>query len=186
MSDAALVAERLVAVQPAAQLALLPARERRHAARLLRVPLDQRQRLQHRVVHAGGHVRALLGADAGGALGVAVEREAPHPRAGDQQQRAGDGAGGEQRRGRALAREQRRPRRAPRARARRRRAARPGRKLPPWRQASASPARDQARSRPPTRSERPSALSSSPPATSASDRRRASACSCRAYAQSAR
>ena len=97
----AFVAERPVAVQPAAQLALLPAGERRHPAWLVRMPLDQRQRLQHGVVDARRHVRALVAADPGRALGVPVERQPPHPGAGDQQQRAGDGAGCDQRRRRA-------------------------------------------------------------------------------------
>ena len=71
------------------------------------MPLDQRQRLQHGVVHARGDVGALVAADPGGALGVAVEREPPHPGPGDQQQRAGDGARREQRRVGAVAREER-------------------------------------------------------------------------------
>ena len=53
----------VVAVEPAAQLALLPPRERRDAPRLLRVPLDQRERLQHRVVHARRDLGALVAAD---------------------------------------------------------------------------------------------------------------------------
>jgi hypothetical protein len=73
----------------------------------VRVPLDQRQRLQHRVVHAGGHVRPLLASDARRALDVTVEREPPHPGAGDQEKRPGDGAGRQQRRGRTPAREER-------------------------------------------------------------------------------
>ena len=40
------------AVEPAAQLALLPARERAHAAGVVRVALDERERLQHGVVDA--------------------------------------------------------------------------------------------------------------------------------------
>ena len=58
-------------------------------------------------MHARGDVGALVAADPGGALGVAVEREPPHPGAGDQQQRAGDRSGREHRRGRAVAREER-------------------------------------------------------------------------------
>jgi hypothetical protein len=93
-----LVAERLVAVEPAAQLPLLPARKRRDATRVVRVPLDQGQGLQHRVVHAGGHVRPLFAADASGALGIPLDRKAPHPGPGDQEQRPGHGARREQRR----------------------------------------------------------------------------------------
>ena len=68
--------------------------------------LDEGQRLQHRVVDARGHVRALLAADPRGSLDVPLEREPPDPRAADQEQRAGDGTGREQLRGGALAREQ--------------------------------------------------------------------------------
>ena len=56
---------------------------------------------------ARGDVGALVAADPGGALGIAVERQSPHPRAGDEEQCAGDGAGREQRRGGAVAREER-------------------------------------------------------------------------------
>ena len=76
-----------VAVEPAAQLALLPPRERGDAARLVGVALDQRERLQHRVVHARGDLGALLDADARRALGVALARELPEPRPDDEQQR---------------------------------------------------------------------------------------------------
>ena len=143
------VADRLVAVEPAAELALLPARQRGDAARLVRVALDQRQRLQHRVVHARGDVGALVAADPGGALGVAVDREPPDPRPGDQQQRARDRA-----RARAASRWRRRSRgarrrRPPPARCRRRRAARRGGSCRP----AATPERARPRSgrcRPPT------------------------------------
>src|SRR3954469_630856 len=64
-----------VAVEPAAQLTLLPPREGRDPARLLRVPLDQRQRLEHRVVDARRDLGALLGPDSCGAFRVALERE---------------------------------------------------------------------------------------------------------------
>ena len=142
-----LVADRLVVVQPAAQLALLPARQRRHPARLGCMPLDQRQRLQHRVVHPRGDVGALVAADPGGALGVAVERESPHPGAGDQQQRAGDGAGREQRRGRRRRPTAARPRRSRPARSRRRRAVR--------RAGSCRPGATRARARPRSGRSRP-------------------------------
>ena len=96
-SDAPSSPSGRVGVEPAAQLPLLAARERGDAARLARVPLDQRQRLQHRVVHARGDVGALVAADPRGALGIALEREPPEPGARDQQQRARHGARGEQR-----------------------------------------------------------------------------------------
>ena len=58
------------AVQPGAQLALLPAGERGDLARVVGALLHQRERLQHRVVQVGGDLGALLRADALGALGV--------------------------------------------------------------------------------------------------------------------
>ena len=90
------VPERLIGVQPAAELALLPPRQGNDPVRLVRMPLDQRERLQHRVVDAGGDVGALVAADSGGALGITVEREPPDPRAGDEEQRARDRSGCEQ------------------------------------------------------------------------------------------
>ena len=54
---------------------------------------------------ARGDLVALLAADPRGALGIAVDGEAPQPRAGDQEQRAGDGARGEHRLVDAAARE---------------------------------------------------------------------------------
>ena len=69
-----------VGVEPRAQLALLPPRERRDASRVVRLALDQGERLQHRVVDAGGEVGALLDANAGVALGVALAYEPPRPR----------------------------------------------------------------------------------------------------------
>ncbi len=62
-------------------------------AGLLRMPLDERERLKDGVVHARGDLRALLGSDAGLALRVALDREAPQPRAGDHEQRTGHYAG---------------------------------------------------------------------------------------------
>src|SRR5580765_2269168 len=56
------------------------------------MPLDERQRLQDRVVDARGDLGALLAADACGALRVAIEREAPEPGPGDEQERSRDGA----------------------------------------------------------------------------------------------
>ena len=163
----ALVSERPVGVQPAAQLPLLAARERRHPARLRGMALDQRERLQNRIVHARGDLRALLAADPGGALGVALEREAPQPRPGDQQQRARDRAGREQRAACRHPRRAARPRRPPRGKPARRAAHPAGsrRPAPGERQAAGDqgdPATD--------RLERPSALRSSAPAPTASRR----------------
>ena len=101
-----LVAERPVAVEPAAQLALLSPRKRGDAPRLLRVPLDQRERLQDGVVHARRDLRAFLAANPCRTLGVEVDREPPEPRARDEQQRARDGTGREHGRRRAAALEQ--------------------------------------------------------------------------------
>ena len=55
---------RRAAREPAPQLPLLPPRQRGHGLRVLRAPLDERERLQHGVVQMGGHLRALLLADA--------------------------------------------------------------------------------------------------------------------------
>ena len=60
------------------------------------MPLDQGQGLQDRVVHAGRDLRALLAADPGRPLSVALEREPPQPWPGDQEQRARDRARGKQ------------------------------------------------------------------------------------------
>ncbi len=68
---------RVAAGQPAAQLALLAAGKRRHLLGVLRAALDQRERLQHRVVQVRPHVGALLGANALGALGREAARQAP-------------------------------------------------------------------------------------------------------------
>ena len=65
------------AVEPAAELALLPARDRRDTAGIVGVPLHERQCLQHRVVDARRDRCALGEADALGALGG----ELPEPRA---------------------------------------------------------------------------------------------------------
>ena len=100
------VAERLVAVEPAAQLPFLPASQGRDPPRVVRVALDERERLQHRIVNAGGDLGPLLGADPSRPLGIPLEREAPHPGPGDEEQRAGDGSRREQRGGRAFAREE--------------------------------------------------------------------------------
>ena len=90
-----LAAGRAVAVQPTAQLAFLSSRECGDPLRLGGVTLNERQRLQHRVVHTRRHLRALVGADPCGALGIAFERELPEPWAEDQHERAADGTGRE-------------------------------------------------------------------------------------------
>ena len=83
---------RAIRVEPGAQLALLPPRERGDAARIVRLPLDERERLEHGVVHAGRHLGPLLRADAGGPLGVPLDGEPPGPRAEHEQERDRDGA----------------------------------------------------------------------------------------------
>ena len=65
--------------QPVAQLALLAARQAGHLARVVGALLDQRERLQDRVVQVGGQLGALLLADARGALGGQAAREAHDP-----------------------------------------------------------------------------------------------------------
>ena len=82
----------VIAVEPAAQLALLPARERGDAPLIAGAPLDERERLQDGVVNARCHLGALLTADARRALLVALEGELPEPRADDQEQPAGNGS----------------------------------------------------------------------------------------------
>ena len=66
-----------VGIEPRAQLPLLAPRELPRVAGLL---LDERQRLQHGVVHARGELGALLLAHARRALLVALAREPPRPR----------------------------------------------------------------------------------------------------------
>ena len=53
---------RVAGVQPGPQVALLGAGQPRHGRAVAGVLLDQRERLQHRVVQVGGHVGTLLGA----------------------------------------------------------------------------------------------------------------------------
>ena len=60
--------------------------------------LDQRERLQHRIVHACRHLCALVGADPRGTLGITFERELPEPRTKDQHECAADSTGREERR----------------------------------------------------------------------------------------
>ena len=92
--QAALVG-RLLAVQPRPEVALLGPGQPGHRGRVGGVLLDQRQRLQHRVVQVGGHVGPLLGADPLGPLGAQVggEPEDPgpdHEAEPDDAERAGD------------------------------------------------------------------------------------------------
>ena len=96
----AVVPERPVGVEPAAQLALLAACERGDALRLVGVALDERERLEHRVVDARGDVGALLAADprARSASRSSASRQSQRP--GDEEEPAGDGARREERRGR--------------------------------------------------------------------------------------
>ena len=80
------------AVEPAAQLALLPAREGGDARRVGGVPLDERECLQDGVVDARGDLGALGEPDPLGALGG----ELPEPRAEHEDQRAADRAGADE------------------------------------------------------------------------------------------
>ena len=68
-----------IGVEPGAQLALLPSRERGHAARIARLALDERERLQDGVVDASRHLGPLLRADAARSLGVPLGGEPPGP-----------------------------------------------------------------------------------------------------------
>ena len=162
-----LVADRLVVVQPAAELALLPARQRRHAARL--------------GLHAAGSAPASAAPSRAPARrrrsarrcgSGRCARRRGRARAATPRGRRSAAARPRLRRARAAPRRRRRSRAAPlrrpqRARCRRRRAVHRARKLPPWRHASARPAA--IRAIPTTdRSERPRALSRRPPATRAS------------------
>ena len=83
---------RAARVEPRPELALLTARQRRHAARVAGLALDERERLQHRVVDARGHLGALLRADPNRALGVPLRGEPPRPRAEDEHERDRDRA----------------------------------------------------------------------------------------------
>ncbi len=81
--------------QPRAQLPFLGPGQRDHLLRLVGAVLDERQGLQHRVVHPGGDVGPFLRADPGLALHHQVPRDAQPPRAeqhhdrGDQQRHPG-------------------------------------------------------------------------------------------------
>ncbi len=72
-------------VQPLPQFALLAPGQRTHRLRVGRLPLDQRQRLQHRVVQVGGHVGAGVGEQLvlPGAGQLAAHPQHPRQRRGD-------------------------------------------------------------------------------------------------------
>src|SRR6266849_2873591 len=91
-----------VGIEPGAQLALLPPCERRHTACIGGIALDERERLQHRVVDARGEVGSLLRADARGVLRVPLADEPPRPRREHEHERRRDRTGCEQRRRRAV------------------------------------------------------------------------------------
>ena len=74
----------LVAVQPGPQVALLPPGQRGDGRGVVGVLLQQRERLQHRVVQVGRDVGALLRADALAALGGQVAEQLADPRAEDE------------------------------------------------------------------------------------------------------
>ncbi len=72
-----------VAVHPRPEVALLGPGQRRHPTGIRRVLLDQRQRLEHRVVQVRGDVGPVLGAHPGGALLPQVGDEPDEPGAQD-------------------------------------------------------------------------------------------------------
>ena len=82
--EAVVRARGVPVLEPGAQLALLAPGQRRDRARVLGLALDQRQRLQHRVVEVRGDLGALLRADARGALGGQAADEAPPERSEDE------------------------------------------------------------------------------------------------------
>ena len=67
------------AEQPAAQLALLHAREPHDLARIVGAPLHERERLQHGVVEVRGDLGALVGTDALAPLADELVHQLPHP-----------------------------------------------------------------------------------------------------------
>ena len=73
--------------EPAAQLTLLAPCQRRHLVRVGGTVLNQRERLQHGVVQVRGHLRALLLADARGALGGQAAAKPHEPGPEDDQER---------------------------------------------------------------------------------------------------
>ena len=94
--DEAFAIEANIRVEPAAQFALLAAGEGGDAAGV-GFALDECECLEDGVVDAGGELLALLGADAGGALGIAFAGEPPEPGEDDDEDANNDGAGGEER-----------------------------------------------------------------------------------------
>jgi hypothetical protein len=74
------VCGRALVEQPGPELALLAAGEHAGPARCVGVPLDERERLQHRVVQVGRHLGALLGADALPALHAEIAPQPHDPR----------------------------------------------------------------------------------------------------------
>ena len=97
-ADERLVLEELaLGEEPGAELALLPPRELRDALRVVRLALDERERLEDGVVHARGDLGSLLRADAARALGVALLRGAPEPRPDDEEEPGGERGRREQR-----------------------------------------------------------------------------------------
>src|SRR5206468_528506 len=72
----------------------LPAGQPVHRLRVVRVPLDEREGLQHRVVQVRGDGGPLLRADAGGALGLAGVQQPPPQRCGGQDDADQDHQGG--------------------------------------------------------------------------------------------
>ena len=83
-------------VQPAAQLALLTTHQPLHLTRVVDVPLDQRQRVQHRVVQVRGKFSAFLLADSGSAFGRQLAQRAEPPRPGDDRNARDDDDGRQQ------------------------------------------------------------------------------------------
>ncbi len=81
--------------QPGPQLALLGPGQARHLALVPGGALDERQGLEHRVVHGGGHVGALLVAHPLAPLDRQVAGQAQPPRAEDDQEPDDDDVGGE-------------------------------------------------------------------------------------------
>ncbi len=84
-----------VVVQPGAQLALLTPGEAPGLGRRVGVPLDQRQRLQDRVVQVRRHVGPLLAADAFPPLVAELADESHDPRAEDEDDTEGGGQHGD-------------------------------------------------------------------------------------------
>ena len=92
-----------VGVEPRAKLALLAAGERRDAPWVVRVALDQRERLQNGVVYPRSEVCALLRPDSLGTLGIALAAEPPRPWPEQEDESSSDGTGSKQRRRAAVA-----------------------------------------------------------------------------------